>query len=306
MWCAHSRQMDSRRFMDDPRIAIRQVPNMTTARMGMREGQLIPAAWGGKVLLERYRPAPDAASDYVRKAICPSATQFQGGIISGQTLELNNQFGQIAQAEGKQIHVDAGEISFKCGDRLGYAYAITLQAWQPGAPVSLWLIYRVAGYLAQPAGSAAAAGAVHTMIGTFQMNQQWLANFARESNDIAGNVIRESNAITQTTIARAKQQDAQMEAQNAAWRKNSDVTFNAISGASHAIMGGSSANNGENGHDYNTQLDTKTVCDDVGHCQSVDASVTNWYSDCSGNFYPGSESGAAPPSSTSACWNKGH
>jgi len=117
------------------------------------------------------------------------------------------------------------------------------------------------------------------MLGTFQMGQQWLASFARESNDIAGNVIRESNAITQTTIARAKQQDAQKEVRNAAWRKNSDATFNAISGASHAITRGSSANGGENGHDYNAQLGTKTVCDDVGHCQNVDATVTNWYTD---------------------------
>ncbi len=293
-------------FMDDPRIAVRQVPNIMTQRMGMHEGQSIPSAWGGKLLLQRYRPAPEAASEYVRQAICPTATQFQGGIIPGQTQDLNNQFGAIARAEGKQIHVDAGELSFKCGDRIGYVYAITLQAWQPGGPVSLWLIYRIAGYLANSSESAVAASAMHAMLGTFQMNQQWLQNFARESNDMAGNVIRESNAVTQTTIERAKQQDAQMQAQYAAWRKNSDANFNAISGASRAITGASSPNNDGNGHEYNAQLGTKTVCDDVGHCQSVDASVTNWYADCSGTFYPGSESGSAPSSSTSACWSKGH
>jgi hypothetical protein len=293
-------------FMDDPRIAIRQVPNMMTLRMGMREGQIIPSAWGGRILLQRYRPAPEAASEYVREALCPSATQFQGGIIPGQTQDLNERFGRIAQSEGKQIHVDAGELSFKCGDRVGYVYAITLQAWQPGGPVSVWVIYRIAGYLATSAESASAAAAMHTMLGTFQMNQQWLQNFARESNDMAGNVIRESNAVTQSTIERAEQQDAQMQAQDAAWRKNSDASFHAISGASRAVTGASSANNDDNGHGYNAQLDTKTVCDDVGHCQTVDASITNWYADCSGTFYPASESGSPPSSSTSACWNKGH
>ena len=295
-------------FMDDPRIAIRQIPNMMTQQMGWREGQLIPSSWGGKILLERYRAAPDAAADYVRKAFCPSAMQLQGGIISGQTQDLNNQFGSIARAAGKQIYVDAGELSFRCGDRVGYVYAITLEAWQPGGSVSLWVIYRIAGYLASSAESGSAAAAMHIMLGTFHMNQQWLENFARESNDIAGNVIRESNAITQTTIERARQQDAQMQAQYAAWKRNSDENFNAIRGASRAITGASSGNGGGdgNGHDCNPQLGTKTVCDDVGHCKSVDASISNWYADCSGTFYPGSESGSPPPSSTSACWNKGH
>jgi hypothetical protein len=218
-------------FMDDPRIAVRQIPNLMTQQMGWREGQLIPSAWGGKMLLERYRPAPDAAADYVRKAYCASATQFQGGIIPGQTQDLNYQFGAIAQAEGKQIHADAGELSFRCGDRIGYVYAITLEAWQPGGSVSLWVVYRIAGYLASSAESAAAAAAMHAMLGTFQMNQQWLENFAREANDVAGNVIRESNAITQSTIERARQQDAQMQAQYEAWRRNSDASFHAIQGA---------------------------------------------------------------------------
>jgi hypothetical protein len=294
-------------FMDDPQIAIRQIPNMMTQRMGMREGQVIPSAWGGKLLLQRYHPAPQVAEEYARARVCPSqATDFHGGIIPGQTQDLNNEFGPIARAEGKQVHVDAGEVSFRCGGSIGYVYAITLQAWQQGGPVSLWVIYRIAGYLSSADESSAAASAMHAMLGSFQMNQQWLQNFAREANDTAGNVIRESNAITQTTIERARQQDAQMQANNEAWRKNSDANFNAIEHTNNAITGANQTSTNGNGHDYNAQLGTKTVCDDVGHCQSVDASVTNWYADCSGTFYPGAESGAAPPSSTSACWQKGH
>jgi hypothetical protein len=284
-------------FMDDPRIAIRQVPN----GMISREGEAIPSAWGGKLLVERYRPAPQAAQDYVQKAVCPAAANFQGGIIRGQTQDLNNQFGPIAQSEGKQIHVDVGELSFKCGDRVGYVYAITLQAWQSGGPVSLWLIYRIAGYLATSSQSASAAAAMHVMLGSFQMNQQWLQNFARECNDTAGNVIRESNAVTQSTIERAKQQDAQEQSQYASWKKNNDANYNAIEKRERQVTG---INDG-NGHDYNSQLNQKTVCDDAGHCSPVDASVTNWWFDCSGTPFAGSESGSAPSSSLSACWSHG-
>jgi hypothetical protein len=110
-------------------------------RLGTREGQVIPSAWGGRILVQRYQPAPSLAQDYVQKRYCRSATNFQGGIISGQTQDLNQQFGPIAQAEGKRVHLDAGEVSFKCGAQDGYVYAITLQAWQQGGPVSLWVVY---------------------------------------------------------------------------------------------------------------------------------------------------------------------
>ncbi|HUA85603.1 MAG TPA: hypothetical protein VMB85_17195 [Bryobacteraceae bacterium] len=288
-------------FMDDPRIALRQVPNLMTARMGWREGSVIPAAAGVKLLLERYQPAPQSAASYIRKAVCPSASGFEGGIITGQTRDLNQRFGMIAQAEGKQIHVDAGELAFRCGSQNGYVYAITLQAWQPGGQVSIWEIYRIAGFLTTPGESGAAADAMHVLLESFQMNQQWLQSFARECNDIAGNVIRESNAITQSTVERCKQMDEQSRQQMANWKKNSDASFKAFEG--HEREANSTGDS--SGHDYNAQLNQKTVCNGVGDCQPVDASVTNWWFDCSGKAHPGAESGDPPPSSQSACWTKG-
>jgi hypothetical protein len=288
-------------FMDDPRIALREVPNVMTQRMGWREGSLIPAAAGVRLVLERYQPAPQAAAQYVRNAFCPTATGFQGGIIPGQTADLNREFGPIAQAEGKQIRVDAGELAFQCGSQNGYVFAITVQALQPGGQVSIWAIYRIAGFLTTKAESAAAADAMHTLLGTFQMNQQWLQQFARECNDIAGNVIRESNAITQSTIERSRQMEQQSKQQMASLKKNSDATFNAIERNERDKNGlGDSS-----GHDYNATLNQKVVCNTVGDCQPVDANVTNWWFDCAGQAHPGSESGDAPPSSLSACWTKG-
>jgi len=288
-------------FMDDPRIAMREVPNMMTRRMGWREGSMIPAGGGVRLLLERYQPAPQAAAQYVRDAVCPTATGFQGGIVIGQTADLNREFEPIARAEGKQIHADAGELAFQCGSQNGYVFAITVQAWQPGGPVSIWAIYRIAGFLTSKAESTAAADAIHTLLGSFQMNQQWLQGFARECNDVAGNVIRESNAITQSTIERSRQMEEQSKQQMANWKKNSDAAFQSFERHQREANGlGDSS-----GHDYNAILNQKTVCNTVGDCQTVDASVTNWWFDCTGKAQPGPESGDAPPSSLSACWTKG-
>jgi hypothetical protein len=295
-------------FMDDPRILMREVPNRGTQMMGLREGQVMQAGGGTSLMVERYRSGAEMAAEYTHRILCPTATMMQGGSIASQTEDLNEQFQPIAQAEGKQLHADAGEISFKCGDQSGYVYAITVQAWQPGGAVSIWAVYRIAGYLTSSDDSSAAAAAMHTMLGTFQMNQQWLQSYARECGDVAGNVIRESNAITQTTIARSQQQEAAEEAANAQWKKNSDANFNAIEGTNRAINGASpgSGGNSGNGHDYNAQLQTKKVCDDLDRCTTVDADVDNWWSDCSGTFYAGSDTGEPPSSSTSACWHKGH
>ena len=84
-------------------------------------------------------------------------------------------------------------------------------------------------------------------------------------------------------------------------RQNAAAVSNAIAGSASSASGGSGS-----GQDYNAQLQTKSVCDNLGRCQTVDADITNWWSDCSGTFYPGPDSGAPPPASQSACWSKGH
>jgi len=98
-----------------------------------RKGQVIPSAWGGRLLVARYTPAPAVAQQYARARMCPSASNFQGGIIQSQTASLGQEFGALARAEGKQLRVDVGEASFKCGEQDGYVYAITVLVWQPGS-----------------------------------------------------------------------------------------------------------------------------------------------------------------------------
>jgi hypothetical protein len=287
--------------MDDPGILMREVPNRATAMMDAHVGQVIPTGSGTNLVLEPYRPGDEFAAEYVQQTFCPSATNLHGGPLTSQTQALNLLFDPIAQAEGKTLHADAGEVSFRCGGRTGYVYAITVQAWQPGGAVSIWAVYRLAGYLATSADTGKAAEAVNQALGTFQMNQVWLASYARESGDIAGNIIRESNAITQTTIEREQAMNAALEASIENTRRNAATVSNAISGSTSSASGSSG-----NGHDYNAQLQTKKVCDGLDRCQTVSAEVDNWYSDCSGTFYPGSDSGGPPPASQSACWSKGH
>ena len=286
-------------FMDDPGILMREVPNQGTEAMGVKIGQELPSGLGSSLIVEPYRPGDQFAAEYVKQILCPSATMILGGPIADQTQALNAQFGPLGQLGGKALRADAGELAFKCGARTGYVYVITVQAMQPDGPVAIWAVYRIAGYLASPADSPAAAAAVNQMLGTFHMNQTWLQSYAKESGDTAGIVVRESNAVTQTTIDREKAIDAEIQASIESSRHNSASIPN---GAAGATSSASSTN--ANGHN-NAQVPTKNVCDDLGRCQTVDAGIANWWSDCSGIFYPGPESGGPPPASQSACWSKG-
>jgi hypothetical protein len=185
-------------FMDDPGIRMREVPNQENEHVGA----MIPTSSGTKLVLEPYRPGDQFAAEYVKQSLCPSATMMQGGPIAGQTQALNAQLVPAARAEGKTLRADAGEVSFKCGERAGYVYAITVQTSQPGGKGATWSVDRLAGYLTSPADSVSAAAAFHRMLGTFQMNQAWLGNYAKQCGDNAGNLVGEFNAITQTTIER--------------------------------------------------------------------------------------------------------
>jgi len=288
-------------FMDDPGIMMREVPNAATQMMGLRVGQVMPAGSGTSLVVEPYLPGDQFAGEYVKQTLCPSATMMRGGPIPDQTQALNAQFAPIAQAAGKTLRANAGEVSFKCGTRAGYAYAITVQVFEPGGPVSVWAVYRVAGYLASPANTASAAKAINQMLGTFQMNQTWLQNYAKECGDTTGVVVRESNAVTQTTIEREREMNAAMQASIESSRRNSAAISNAAAGSSSSVPSSNA-----NGHEYNAQLQTKKVCDDLDRCQTVDADIANWWSDCSGTFHPGPDSGGPPPASQSACWSNGH
>jgi hypothetical protein len=296
---AHSPDGGARVFMDNTGIKLRAVPNQATQALGLSVGQMMPTGSGTSLLVEPYRPGAQFATEYVQQTYCPSATEIQGGLIESQTQALNAQFAPIAQAEGKTAHIDAGEVSFKCGQRVGYVYAITILTSQPGATVSIWAVYRIAGYLAEPADAASAADVVNHALGTFQMNQAWLQNYAKQTGDTAGNVIRESNVITQSTIQREQAMNTRILETIQAVQPNADTTLKTMASSTPP------ANNNDKGRRDSAQQQTKTVCDSLGRCQTVDAEISNWWSDCSGEFHPGPPSGGPPKSTDSACWSEG-
>lgn len=281
-------------FFDSP-LVIRPQDQAASAA-GLYMGPVIPATAGANLPMDPYHPGNEFAADYVRKLVCPAAEDMHGGPLGDQTQDLTRLFSSIAQAEAVPIHANAGEVAFRCGSSIGYVYAITTEARQPGEASPRWAAYRVAGYLATPADAALAAHTVNRMLATFEIDQAWLQNYAQQDGDNAGNILRASDAIAQSMKDRR-------EAMHAAWQASLAGTRSEV-----ASISGVPAPAADSGHgrDYTARLQTKEVCDDLGRCQTVSAAIDNWYSDCSGRFYPGPASGGPPPADLSACWSKGH
>jgi hypothetical protein len=78
-------------FINDADIVAHEVPNQLTAMAGIREGQMTKGAWGGPVLLERFRTGSQFAEEYVQKKICPRAEFTGAGDLPNETRQMNAQ-----------------------------------------------------------------------------------------------------------------------------------------------------------------------------------------------------------------------
>lgn len=283
-------------FLDVSHLIPGKAPHGTAFEANLYLNPVMHATAGESLSLDEQHPENEFAALYAHQILCPSAENMRGGPLVEQTDDLARLFDPISKAEGVPIQAHAGEVSFRCGPSIGYVYALTVQARQPGGSNPQWAADRLAGYLATPANAALAAWTVNRLLATFQIDQAWLQRYAQANGDAAGNVLRESDAIAQSMKDRSQDMHSVLQASLASARSE-------VASASGVPV--PAANSGSS-RSYTARLRTRKVCDEAGRCQTVNAAIDNWYSDCSGRFYPGSVTGGPPPANMSACWSKGN
>lgn len=283
-------------FLDSPRMAHSQSQDQAVSAASLYMGPVMPATVGANLPLVPYRPGDQFAALYAQQLLCPTQANVKGGPLVRQSQDLTRLLAPIAESEEATIQADAGEVSFRCGQRIGYVYALTVNAQQSGKASPRWAVYRLAGYLATPAQATLAARTVNRMLATFQIDPAWLQNYEQEIADTAGNLLRESDAISESMKGRAQAMHLALQASLTG--AHSEVA--SISGVP------APAANTANGNGYTAHLQTRKVCDELDRCQTVGMAIDKWYSDCSGRFYPGPVSGGPPPADLSACWLEGH
>jgi hypothetical protein len=195
-------------FLDDPNIVPRQVPDAMMAQMGMREGQTIQGAWGGPLLLQRYRAGNEYARDYAGLKVCQA--QFTGGSeLAAETADIRRQANALAATiPGMIVRASAGDAYFRCGgEALGYVQATTVEAgMQRGAVI--WAVLQMGGFKVKRAEDATLAMYIlHNMVASFHIDPQWQARNDRDQQALTASVTRMQNNmmanLAQQSAARA-------------------------------------------------------------------------------------------------------
>jgi len=278
-------------FYDDPDLNMREIPDQLTQFGGLREGQTIPAPWGGRVLLARYLTGAQFAQQYIREKLCRQPVITDASDLREATAHMNAVIQPYAVQQRSIAQANVGEAAFRCGASAGYVMANTFYAKPAAGPgATMWFVYQMGGYqVSDPQQAGLAYYVLNTMLETFKLNPQWEARVARELQDVTGAVTQMQQAMTQS-IAQYGQRQA----------------------AAASAGGFNHPNSGE----LPTDLRKKWASEDVSrqkfsdatmgqtwmHSSSganvrVDNSATNWWRDYGGNVIRGPESGGPPPGS---------
>jgi hypothetical protein len=195
-------------LIGDPGLLPNEVPNAGTRMARVREGQTMPAPWGGKLMIMRYRTGEQFSREYVSGKLCrtPKITR------SGPLPEATNEFRQKAAAYGAatqtSITASVGDAQFQCGAQLGYVRTtIVMGSALSGPGAQVWDVLELSGYQAADASQEALARYVlNNMVGSFQLDPQWEARQAQTRRNVTASVTRAQQQMAASIASHARQQ----------------------------------------------------------------------------------------------------
>jgi hypothetical protein len=217
--------------------------------MGMREGQVIQGAWGGPLMLQRYRLGREYAQDYANLKMCPA--QFTGGgELAAETADVSRQATALAATmPGIAARASAGDAYFRCGEGFGYVTATTVEAGPrmgPGAFV--WGVLQMGGFTVKRSEDVPLAMYIlHTMTASFRVDPQWQSRNDRAQQNQTAAVTRMQNNmmanLAQQAASRASTERSHVVGRNkgfdvmAGWEARNKVHDEAMQRGSDARRG---------------------------------------------------------------------
>jgi hypothetical protein len=279
-----------RLFLGDPEIGPRQVPDPMLAQLGMREGQLIPGAAGGRILLARYQTGAQFAQQYARK-LCPNGRITGASELANASRDMNARIAPIAAQWNTSARASIGECYFECAGGVGYVFADTLLAGPPsGYGVRMWFVYQLAAVLtSDPAQASFAAYVLHTALETLAVNPRWEEANQRQVQQVTGSVTKLQRAMAQSIAEYGARQGASASAGGFNHPNDARLPVDLRrkwAGEDRVRQQGSDAIMGQ-----------KWMHAPDGTNVRVDSSHSNYWRDYSGNVVAGPESGGPPPGS---------
>jgi len=153
-------------------------PNQMLVMAGFHEGAWYSPGYGVRMLVRRYTPGAAFAREYVTNRVdCPGLGPRETRDRPDAVAAINGVYARYGT--GISVYLTAGETAFTCGppgrSMAGYYFAGTQRAQVPGMPGGLWNVEYLFGFVAPEAQASLAHGVLDHILGSVQLNPQWVA-----------------------------------------------------------------------------------------------------------------------------------
>ncbi|MGA2991433.1 MAG: hypothetical protein ABSD88_13225 [Candidatus Korobacteraceae bacterium] len=193
-------------MIGDSSVMPHQVPDQMMMQMGMREGQTMPAPWGGQVLLARFQTGEQYSRYYATK-ICRNPQISHAGPLPQATRDFQREADAYGAATQFAARASVGEANFTCDGQVGYVRTSTLLAFPRSGPgVHSWWVYELSAFQADPSQQALARYVLNTMVASLKMDPRWEAKQAQMTKNVTATVTRAQQQMAATIANNARQQ----------------------------------------------------------------------------------------------------
>jgi hypothetical protein len=277
-------------WINDPGVLPRQEPHPMYYRLGWYEGKTVQSPMG-PLFIERFKTGEQFAEEFTSQQLCRNLQPLAAFDLRNESQRMNASIAGAAARVNARVQAAAGELVYKCGEKSGYTYSVTVLAYiNPQGPHT-WSVEKLAGYLSDKPEAALARYIMNAMITSFRVDPNWQAGYERDIQDTTGALMQISNQITQRSMQLAQQSlqqnmrqvqqrqqqfdqmsqmrensfKKQMDSQDSIRQRWSDITLGQIHG-----------------------------CDDLGNCSTVSNDYQNYWSK-DGRTVVGGPSDGSPP-----------
>jgi len=285
-------------WVDDPNTLPRQAPHPAYYRMGWYEGRVVQAP-AGPLAIERFKTGAQFAQEFTAQKLCRNPRSLGLLDMRKATQEINSSIGAAAMRAGVQVQASAGDFTYRCGDKSGYTYTVTVQAWTTAQGPRTWAVYKLAGFLSDRAELDLARYVMNALVSSFTIDPAWQASYERQIQDTTEALMEISNRITQESIRRAQQSLQQNIAQVQRRQKEFDQ-INEMRQSSFQRQQESADRIRQRWSDIT--LGQVHGCDDLGRCSEQSNEYQYHWADKSGNVVGGPADGS-PPGPDYRPWN---
>lgn len=175
-------------------------------RMGWYEGRVVQSQ-AGPLMIERFRTGAQLAQEFTQQKVCRDPQALAAFDLRQQSQRINVEIAPIAARAGAREQASAGEFIYRCEDKSGYTFAVTIGGFSIANPQGphLWGVEKLSGYLSDKSSVDVARYVMNAMVSSFRVDPAWQAQYERQIQDTTGALMELSNRVTQNSIRLAQQ-----------------------------------------------------------------------------------------------------